>query len=209
MTIAQTSVSTWSALVEQIEAGSELAVEKLYQSLRTIRFYFRRQLGPDRADDAYHSLIIDLVGAIKKGKLREPETLPAYARAIARGKSCRYISEAIRERRTVDVKRAVWLTCDSSESPEQIVLRSERQAIAERVLKALPPRMRETLIRFYLDGESEEEIRAAMGMSHNQFRLIKSRAKLRYVELVQQSMNRAAPQTARFPLCFSPVPVGQ
>ena len=190
MTIAQTSVSTWSALVEQIEAGSELAVEKLYQSLRTIRFYFRRQLGPDRADDAYHSLIIDLVGAIKTGKLRKPATLPAYARAIARGKSCRYISEAIRERRTVDVKRAVWLTCDSSESPEQIVLRSERQAIAERVLKALPPRMRETLIRFYLDGESEEEIRAAMGMSHNQFRLIKSRAKLRYVELVQQSMNK-------------------
>src|SRR5471030_2652810 len=120
MTIAQTSVSTWSALVEQIEAGSELAVEKLYQSLRTIRFYFRRQLGPDRADDAYHSLIIDLVGAIKKGKLREPETLPAYARAIARGKSCRYISEAIRERRTVDVKRAVWLTCDSSEVPNRL-----------------------------------------------------------------------------------------
>jgi DNA-directed RNA polymerase specialized sigma24 family protein len=59
------------------------------------------------------------------------------------------------------------------------------------VLKALPPRMRETLIRFYLEGQSEEEIRAAMGMSHNQFRLIKSRAKVRYVELVQHSMNRA------------------
>jgi hypothetical protein len=67
MTPAQTSVSTCSALVEQIEAGSELAVEELYQSLRTIRFYFRRQIGPDRADDAYHSLIIDIVGAIKEG----------------------------------------------------------------------------------------------------------------------------------------------
>jgi hypothetical protein len=63
MKTAQTSVSTWSALVEQVEAGSALLVEELYQSLRTIRFFFRRQIGPDRADDAYHSLIIDLVGA--------------------------------------------------------------------------------------------------------------------------------------------------
>jgi DNA-directed RNA polymerase specialized sigma24 family protein len=82
------------------------------------------------------------------------------------------------------------LTCSASEDPEQLALRSEREAIAKRVFAALPARQRETLIRFYLDGESEEEIRKAMGMSPNQFRLLKSRAKSRYTELVQQAMNR-------------------
>jgi RNA polymerase sigma factor (sigma-70 family) len=176
-------------MVEQIAAGSEAAFEELYQSLKTIRLFFRRQIGPDRAEDAYHSLIIDLVGVIKKGSLREPEALPAYAMRIARGKVCSHIREAIRERQGLDADHIV-LTCAVSESPEQLVLRSERKAIAKRVLMALTVRQREALIRFYLDGESEEEIRAAMGMSYDQFRLLKSRAKLRYAELVQQSMNR-------------------
>jgi DNA-directed RNA polymerase specialized sigma24 family protein len=86
-------------------------------------------------------------------------------------------------------------------APEGIALLSGAQQIfgsirdqqlyrKARVLRAMPVRQRETLIRFYLNGESEEEIRAAMGMTNNQFRLIKSRAKSKYAELVRQSMNR-------------------
>ena len=190
MTNIRIPISTWCCLVvEQIGAGSESAVEDLYKSLRSILFFFIHQIGPDRAEDAYHDLIIDLVGAIKTDALRQPEALFAYAMKIARRAVIRHIREAIRERQTLDVEHIV-LTCNASESPEQLVLRSEKLAIAEQVLAALPPRKREILIRSYLNGESEEEIRAAMGMSHNQFRLIKSRAKSRYAEHVQQSMNR-------------------
>jgi RNA polymerase sigma factor (sigma-70 family) len=156
-------------MVEQIAAGSEAAIAELYMSLRTIRFFSERQIGRDRAEDAYHNLILDLVGAIKKGGLQRPEALPAYAMTIARRKLCVHIGEAVRERQDVAADSAV-LTCPASEDPEQLALRSEREAIATRVLTALPARQRETLIRFYLDGESEEEIRKAMGMSPNQFR---------------------------------------
>ena len=179
-------------MVEQIGAGSKAAVAEMYTSLRSIRFFFDRQIGADRAEDAYHDLILDLVGAIKKGKLREPEALPAYAMTIARGKVCSHIREAMRDRRNVGADSVV-VTCAVSENPEQLARRSEREALAKRVLTALPPRHRETLIRFYLTGESEEEVRAAMGMSSNQFRLIKWRAKLRYAELVQQAMTRVVP----------------
>jgi DNA-directed RNA polymerase specialized sigma24 family protein len=79
-----------------------------------------------------------------------------------------------------------------SESPEQLCLQRERQDIAKRILEALPAKHRELLVRFYLNDESQEEITAAMGMSATQFRLIKSRAKLRYTELVQQAMSRTA-----------------
>ena len=189
MTNAHAAVATWSPMVERIAAGSGSAFEELYLRLRSIRFFFGRQIGPDRAEDAYHNLILDLVGAIKKGGLRKPEALPAYAMTIARVKVYRYIQEAIRERRTMDASNVV-LACPASEDPEHLALRSEREAIATRVLRAMPARERETLVRFYLDGESEEEIRAAMGMTSNQFRLIKSRAKSKYAELVRQSMNR-------------------
>ena len=189
MTNTSTSVSTWTPVVERIAAGSQSAVGELYLHLRSIRFFFVRQVGRDHSDDAYHNLILDLVSAIQKGALRAPESLPAYAMTIARGKVCTHIRKAIRERREHNVVDIV-LASPTSDSPEQIALRTEREAIAKRVLTALPPRQREVLIRFYLDGESEEEIRAATGMSHNQFRLIKSRAKLRYTELVQEAMNK-------------------
>lgn len=187
------TVSNWTPMVQQIRAGSEAAVEELYDSLRSIRHFLRnRHMRPDQVEDAYHALIIDLVVAIRKGQPREPETLPAYAMTIARRKGIQYIQSAIRERRYLDVENIV-LPGNASESPEQLVLRSEQKEIARRVLAALRPRERETLIRFYLNEEPGEQIQAAMGMTENQFRLIKSRAKAKYTELVRESMNRGLP----------------
>ena len=176
-------------MVEQIAAGSQLAVGELYQRLRRFRFFFSRQVGPDRAEDAYHNFILNLVAAVRKGNPREPETLPAYAMTIARREVFARIRQATRERQEVD-SQDVDLRSAVSEIPEQIALRAEREAIARRVLTALPPRQREVLTRFYLYGQTEEEIRTATGLSANQFRLIKSRAKQRYTDLVKEVMNK-------------------
>lgn len=188
MTNTQASVSTWSPVVEQIRTGSESAVEELYKSLRSIHFFFKREIGLDRADDAYHNLIIAVVGAIKSGALRQAEALPAYAMTIARRMVYENLKEVIRARRNPDVEHLSLVA--HSPNPEQLAMRSEREAIAKRILTALPPLGQEILIRFYINGESEAEIVAAMGITGTQFRLAKSRAKLKYAELVQQSLSR-------------------
>jgi RNA polymerase sigma-70 factor, ECF subfamily len=194
MTDTPNSIPTWSPVVEQIKAGRESAIEDLYKVLRPgIRTFFLRQIGPDHADDACHDVIVDLIAAIKAGALREPESLGRYAMTIARRKAIAYIGGTIRGRQTMDAERR-GLLCDASESPEQVVLRLERQAIAKRVLTALPARQRELLIRFYLNGESREDILAVTGMSDTQFRLIKSRAKARYTDLMRETLNRPNPK---------------
>src|ERR1017187_2803378 len=190
MSDTQASASNWSSVVEQIAAGSEPAVEELYNSLRSIRFFFRRQIGPDLANEAYRTLIVELVGDIKMGNLREPGTLPAYAMTVARRKVSLHLVGATRERRPLNVRKLVPPS-KVFETPETLLLSSERQAIAKRVLGSLPSRHRETLIRFYLQEESREQIRAAAGLSLTQFRLIKSQAKSKYAELVQTAMNPA------------------
>ena len=192
MTCVRSTVSSWTPMVQQIRAGSEAAVEELYDSLRSIRYFLRRRMRPDQVEDVYHALMIDLVAAIRKGQLRKPETLPAYAMTITRRKVIQYNESTIRERQVLDVDNLV-LPGDASESPEQLVLRSERQAIARRVLVALRPLEREALMRFYLNDEPREQVQAAMGLSYTQFRLLKSRAKARYTELVRESMNRVVP----------------
>jgi RNA polymerase sigma factor (sigma-70 family) len=175
-------------MVEQITIGNESAIENLYKSLRSIHFFFKREIGLDRADDAYHNLIIAVVGAIKAGALRQPEALPAYALTIARRIVYEGLKEVIRARRNPDVEHLSLIS--RSPNPEQRVLRSEREAIAKRILAALPPVGQQILIRFYINGESQAEIVAAMGITGTQFRLEKSRAKFKFAEHVKQSLNR-------------------
>jgi DNA-directed RNA polymerase specialized sigma subunit len=54
--------------------------------------------------------------------------------------------------------------------------------LARRVLEGVSGRDREILQRFYLMEQSQEQIRAVMELSGNQFRLLKSRAKARFGE---------------------------
>jgi DNA-directed RNA polymerase specialized sigma subunit len=51
------------------------------------------------------------------------------------------------------------------------------------VLRSVSRRDREILDRFYVQEQTQEQICEEMGLSYNQFRLLKSRAKARFGEL--------------------------
>ena len=106
---------------------------------------------------------------------------------IARRIAFEDIKEVIRARQTQDMEHLVLIS--RSPNPEQLAMRSEREAIAKRILTTLPPLSQQILIRFYINGESEAEIVAAMGITGTQFRLEKSRAKLKFAEHVKQALN--------------------
>ena len=55
--------------------------------------------------------------------------------------------------------------------------------IAVRVLKEMPARDREILLRFYLHEEHPEDIQRALGITETQYRRVKSRAQSQFREL--------------------------
>ena len=59
----------------------------------------------------------------------------------------------------------------------------QRADIARKVLSSVSRRDREILNRFYVQEQTQEQICADMGLSYNQFRLLKSRAKARFGEI--------------------------
>jgi DNA-directed RNA polymerase specialized sigma24 family protein len=61
--------------------------------------------------------------------------------------------------------------------PETAALRRQHQDVTTRILAAMSRRDREALMRYYLDGQAEEQIEAALGLTEAEFRLIKSRAR--------------------------------
>ena len=69
---------------------------------------------------------------------------------------------------------------DWRDNPERSVIVRQREEMVRTVLKSVSRRDRDILNRFYVLEQSQEQICADMGLSYNQFRLLKSQAKARW-----------------------------
>jgi RNA polymerase sigma-70 factor (ECF subfamily) len=175
---------SWSALVERIKSGDPGGMEELYAVFaKGVRFHLWRQLGSQDLDDKVHDLFVTITQSIRRGDLREPERLMGYVRTVLRRQVAGYIEEAMYTRRNeVEIEPSLNLR-DKRVSPEKRVVDQQSHELAVRLLRSLPERDREVLIRFYLDEQTPERICLDLNLTQTQFRLIKSRAKARYGEL--------------------------
>jgi len=177
----------WTPLVQRVAAGEPDACGELYSRLRSLRFFFSRRLGAQDAEDQFHDVIVALIESIQRGHLREPEKLTGYANTIAQRILCKSIEALVQSRHNLAPDRSAILR-DLRCNSEEHVIRQERAAIAGRVLAAMPEREREVLLRFYVRGQDAQSIQHELSLTETQFRLIKTRAKRRYGELVQRRL---------------------
>jgi RNA polymerase sigma-70 factor (ECF subfamily) len=178
-------VPDWAKLVNGIRNGDSGAMAELYGIFaRGIRYFLLRNLGPDDLDDKVHDCFVIVAQAIQDGDLREPERLMGYVRTVVKRQIAASIDVAVQQRRTrVDFEDTMFSVSDWRENPERSMLTRQRAEIARKVLNGVSRRDREILNRFYVLEQTQEQICADMGLSYNQFRLLKSRAKARFGEL--------------------------
>jgi RNA polymerase sigma factor (sigma-70 family) len=188
----------WTGLVQKIAAGDVEACAELYRELRTIQFYFGREIGSQDAEDRYHNLVVAVIEAIRRGVVRDPERVMGYARTIAQRSVVQGIGDRCFERNYETPVYELAIR-DSSPDPESIAIKRENKEVASKVLAAMPPRDREVLIRFYLYEHDAKSIQQDMGLTDTQFRLIKSRAKARFTSLVQRRIRRSTTANRRMP----------
>ena len=166
-------------------------MEEMYGVFTTgIRFYLCRQLGPQDLDDRVHEAFVTITQSIRRGEVREPERLMGYVRTVVRRQVAAQIEAVVEQRRRQMDPREGAVVCDHRPNPERQAIEREQAAVAYRVLQSLPRRDREVLIRFYLEEQSPAEICREMDLSATQFRLTKSRAKVRFGELGRARLKR-------------------
>lgn len=175
----------WASLVARIQNDDSEAMAELYGIFaKGIRYFLLRNLGPEEIDDKVHDCFVIVAQAIKNGDLREPERLMGYVRTVVKRQIAASIDIAVHQRRNrVDFEESMFSMSDWRENPERSVIARQRAEIARRVLNGVSRRDRDILNRFYVLEQSQEQICADMGLSYNQFRLLKSRAKARFGEL--------------------------
>jgi RNA polymerase sigma factor (sigma-70 family) len=176
----------WTPLISRVIKGDAAAIEEFYVSLRDMKFYFGKRVGEQLAEDAFHDMFLYVISRIQAGALREPERILGYVHAVARAQCF----ESSRSNKKFVAAEDLAEPHDSAPNPEDQYRNAEVRAIALRVLESMPAREREVLIRFYLGEETPSEIQRNLKLTATQFRLIKSRAKVRFEELCGTAMNR-------------------
>jgi RNA polymerase sigma-70 factor (ECF subfamily) len=180
----------WPILVEKIRTGDPAAMEELYRVFdRGIRFYLCRQLGPQDLDDRVHDAFVSIAQSIRNGEVRSPQCLMGYVRTVVRRQVAAQIGNTVHNRRNrADVEVGKTL-CDHRPDPERTLIQRQNKELALRILRSLRKRDRDVLTRFYLYEQPAERICHDMGLTETQFRLIKSRAKIRFGELGKASLS--------------------
>jgi len=179
--------SSWASLVERIRTDDPSGMEELYRVFsQGVRFYLCRQLGTQDLDDRVHDVFLIVTQSIRRGDLREPERLMGYVRTVLRRQVASHIEQIVHSRNNhADLELGLRLS-DRQPDPERSAIQNENQTVALRVLHSLKTRDREVLVRFYLKEQAPEEICRELDLSATQFRLIKSRAKTRFIELAKR-----------------------
>jgi RNA polymerase sigma factor (sigma-70 family) len=174
----------WLDLIVRIRNGDASAQEAIYLLLHQgVRFLLLRHFGPEALDEL-HEVFVIIVTAIRTGRLRDPERLPAFVRGVVKRRVALRIRQSIRCR-----KLHGELSEDLFEAtqPVEEKLSSEEELDAMwETLHQLSQRDREVLVRSYLREEPPESICADMGLTPTQFRLLKSRAKTRFAALARR-----------------------
>jgi RNA polymerase sigma factor (sigma-70 family) len=180
----------WHQLVERIRSGDPDAMNELYRLFsRGVRFYICRHLGPQDLDDKVHDTFIVVVEAVQRGELREADRLMPFVRTVVRRIVAAYINRAIQQRRDEGEFNSD-VTADCRTTPEENAIRKQNEQIALRVLRSISSRDREILTRFYLLEERPEQICENMELTGNQFRILKSRALQRFIQLGKRQVHR-------------------
>jgi RNA polymerase sigma-70 factor, ECF subfamily len=178
-------ITDWALLVQRIHDGDAAAMEELYSIFaKGIRYFLLRNLGPDDLDDKVHDCFVIVTQAIRNGDLREPERLMGYVRTVVKRQIAGSIDMAVQQRRNrVEFDDSLFSVSDWRDNPESSVIARQRAEIARKVLDGVSRRDREILNRFYVMEQPQEKICLEMGLTYNQFRLLKSRAKARFGDL--------------------------
>lgn len=176
-------------IVRQVCADDPAGMEALYAVFsRGLRYYLIRQFGAQDVDDKVHDIFLEVVQALRRGLLRDPERLTGFVHTIARRQVALAIDRTVEARAHTAGFESGLDVRDTRSGPEECLLQREEREVMTEVLREMAWRDREVLKRFYLEGQPQERICRELDLTLDQYRLVKNRAKSRFGQLGQQKL---------------------
>lgn len=169
----------YTSLVNRIINGEATAEAELVAQFRDPVLHIIRRIASNTSmvEDFSQDTFLTVIKKIRKGDLRQAESLGFFVAAVARNHTIEQLRQ-IRRRAGEDLEHAEQVP-DTSPSPlEKLQMSAQRDEIRE-VIGELIPRYRELLLRFYINEEPKEVICADLGLTSGQFDGVLHRARKR------------------------------
>jgi hypothetical protein len=177
-------------LIAQLKADEDTGREQLYKLFsRGIRYYLSCQVVPQELEHKIHDMIAVVLEAIQRGDLRDSELLVPFILKVTRKHLEAYIAQTIQNdcsQRDVGGGIAVVV---GKENPELVAVIQQKVAHMIKVLSSLSQIDRDILDRFYVQEQRLEHFCSDMCVTETQFRLLKSRVKVKFQELSRKLAN--------------------
>jgi len=155
-----------TALVDGVCRGDPAGLEALRGLLAGgVRLLLVRRLDKSQVEDCVEEVLRRVVRGIQTGELQDPRRLMPYVRI--------HLQCLAGERARAQAPPADAPAADSG------------QQILCRLLQELSPPERDSLIRFYVEGQDEQSVCRGNGILPAEFRLLKQRVKARFSELAR------------------------
>jgi RNA polymerase sigma-70 factor (ECF subfamily) len=188
-------VANAETVIGLILSGDSRGEEMLYSALtKGLRYLAIRKVGYEQADECVHDTFIALMEKIKGGALREPAALLKYARVILERKIGLIYDERRRCPNDVDFDTIAATRSDEAPSSYLDLETALKAKLMKQALACLQTREREILLRFYIQEQTQEQIRNEMSLTETQYRLLKSRSKQKLTRYASSFMNGVEPQ---------------
>jgi len=173
--VAQDAAAEWEGLVRRIEQGdrdaeAELA-NRFYPKVRAMAL--ARLHGAPAAMDITQDTILGVLEALRAGRLREPDRLPAFVLSTARNLISGYQRKEARSREVLQ---------EPPQEPAQIdptpfeIDDEQRLALVGEALNRLKPQDRRILLLTFVEGMTSREIAPVVGLNRDAVRTRRARA---------------------------------
>lgn len=112
------------------------------------------------------------------GTLKQPDSFLPWIRQIARNLARNHLrSTRLRPLSGAQAELAIELATDTAPTPDERLLQTEEESVAAEVIAALPEDARETLMLYYREGQSSQQVANLLGLTDAAVRKRLSRAR--------------------------------
>jgi len=171
--------SRWKELARRIQAadpGSEDEFVGIFYP-HVMAMALGRLRGVEEAREAAQEALLDILQALRNGRLREPKKLPAFVSGTARNRINASLQRYLERRKTLSYDANRDLASDQDKNAWEPAIDEEaRRALVRAALRKLKPVDRRILTFTLVEGLNPREIAVKLGMKPENVRNHKSRA---------------------------------
>jgi len=181
----------WRELVEKTKHGDRQAFEELYKETNKSVYFTAVKLlaNEDDAKDVMQDTFMTAIGILDE--LEDGAKFPAWVRGIAVNKCRRYFRKTKEDSLDEQTEQGFDPSGDTDLIPEEYVSDAVKRKVIMDIIGTLPEAQRQTIIMYYYDDMSLEQISQAMDcpLKTVSYRLCSARDKIKEAVLIYERDN--------------------